>query len=397
MLGIGMTHVREAVRSLYATKQRSVLALIGIMIGIGSVVAVVSVGMSAKTQVLEQFRELGTEMLGIQKIGSGSPASHARIRLADATAMARNTQGVAAAAPWIRHIGDVTHAGIKLGKADFLGVTMSFAELNKLKAREGRFISDLDFRQYYCVVGAQIAHDMRSAGPGPLLGEPIKLDGRICTVVGVLQETARGGMRTFDPNRSIFLPITTAQRTFASPEIRTITARMHVDMHYTTVAEAIRAYFSRRAPGIELQVRSSRELIEQMERQMRLFTLLLSAIGSISLFVGGVGIMNVMLVSVTERRNEIGIRRALGARRRDIRNQFLIESMILSLFGGVFGIALGGGAALAICNYSGWTFELSPVIAALGFGVASFVGIFFGFYPAWQASRMDPIAALRSV
>jgi putative ABC transport system permease protein len=124
---------------------------------------------------------------------------------------------------------------------------------------------------------------------------------------------------------------------------------------------------------------------------MRMFTLLLGAIGSISLIVGGIGVMNVMLVSVTERRREIGIRRALGARRRDIRNQFLIESVVLSMIGGLLGIVLGVGAAYVICIFTDWTF----LVSALGVGVASAVGIFFGLYPAWQAARLDPIAALR--
>ena len=128
---------------------------------------------------------------------------------------------------------------------------------------------------------------------------------------------------------------------------------------------------------------------------MRLFTLLLAAVGGISLLLGGIGVMNVMLVSVTERRLEIGIRRALGARRRDIQWQFLIESIILSLVGGVFGIALGFGASYVICQFSSWTFQVPAVAVGLGVGVASAVGVFFRFYPAWQAARLDPIAALR--
>ena len=141
---------------------------------------------------------------------------------------------------------------------------------------------------------------------------------------------------------------------------------------------------------------SAEELIERMEKQMKLFTLLLGAVGSISLIVGGVGVMNVMLVSVTERRREIGIRRALGAKRGGIQSQFLIESMILSIIGGIFGIGLGVAASYVIAHFSKWEFLISYPAILLGFGVSSVVGIFFGFYPAHQAARLDPIAALRS-
>ena len=132
-----------------------------------------------------------------------------------------------------------------------------------------------------------------------------------------------------------------------------------------------------------------------MYKQMRLFALLLGTVGGISLLVGGIGVMNIMLVSVTERRLEIGVRRALGARRADIQRQFLIESMILSLLGGVIGIALGVGASYAICRYTGWAFQVSFPAVGLGVGVASGAGVFFGFYPAYQAARLDPVVALR--
>ena len=144
-----------------------------------------------------------------------------------------------------------------------------------------------------------------------------------------------------------------------------------------------------------VRVESAEKLIEQMHKQMRLFTLLLGTVGAISLLVGGIGVMNVMLVSVTERRLEIGIRRALGARRRDIQRQFLTESVILSLLGGAFGIAFGIGASYLISHYNGWTFLVSTPAVGLGVGITGGAGIFFGFYPAWQAARLDPVTTLR--
>ena len=156
----------------------------------------------------------------------------------------------------------------------------------------------------------------------------------------------------------------------------------------------MRDYFRRVAPRVAVRVQSAQKLIEQMQRQMQTFALLLAAIGSISLIMGGVGVMNVMLISVSERRREIGIRRALGARRLDIQSQFLTEAVVLSLVGGVFGLLLGVAGTWGFCRFSQWTFLVDPGAAVSGFVVACAVGVFFGFQPAYQAARLDPIAAL---
>ena len=391
---------KEAVGSLYASKQRSLLALIGIVIGIGSVIAMISIGEIAKAEALRQFQELGTEILniyarpsrerGARRGGSG------RVRLADAMGLAGGAPTIDVAAPWIQRGGEFRYAGRPLGEGELLGVGAAFADLNKLRLEAGRFISDLDGRREYCVVGAGVARAMRAAGARQIVGERLKVSGRLHTIVGVLEGVAARGQRPFDPNRAVFVPIGAAQRTFGQPGIRRVIARMHPGIHYTEATREVEAYFQRKARGVKVSVESARQLIEHMQSQARLFTLLLGAVGSISLIVGGIGVMNVMLVSVTERRREIGIRRALGARRRDIRSQFLIESVILSLLGGGFGIGLGSGTSWGLCFYTGWTFQASPMTMALGVGVASAVGIFFGLYPAHQASRLDPIAALRS-
>ncbi len=393
-------NVKEAVSSLYAAKQRTLLALIGIVIGIGSVIAMISVGEIVKSEALAQFQELGTDILTIRNPDAGGVTSDrqatATIRLADALELPVKTESILAAAPSTHGFGEFVYAGKRVGDGAILGVTASFSDLNKLFLTTGRFISDLDFRRYYCVIGGEIAQAMQRAGARRLVGETIKLAGRLYTVVGVLQNTPGWGMRQFNTDRSVFVPITTAQRAFSEAEIESVIARMQPQVHYMAATEEVQTYFRHKAKGLEVEVESARQLIEQMEKQMQLFTLLLGAIGSISLIVGGVGVMNVMLVSVTERRKEIGIRRALGARRGDIQSQFLMESLILSLIGGLFGVALGIGASYTICHFTDWTFLVSTAAVILGFGVASAVGIFFGFYPAYQAARLDPITALRA-
>ena len=392
------SNVKEAVVSLYASKQRSLLALIGIVIGIGSVIAMLSVGTIAKRQSLERFRELGTDYLTIQvrNLGAGSPGGRSGLPLADAVGLAEGTSSIAGAAPWSQGYGAVVYRGKKVADAPALGVTGTFLGLNRLRLAEGRAISDLDYRRAHCVVGAKVAASLRRAGAQQAVGETIRLQDRVCTVVGALRSAPRFGMQPFDADRAVLIPVSTAERMFPQQGINQMVARMKPEIHHTAATAEVQDYFRRKAPRVAVSVQSAQRLIEQMQRQTQTFALLLAAIGSISLIVGGVGVMNVMLVSVTERRKEIGIRRALGARRFDIQSQFLTESVVLSLIGGVFGIGVGVGGTWAFCHFSGWQFLVDPTATALGFVVSCFVGVFFGLQPAHQAARLDPIAALRS-
>ncbi len=393
MIVLLKANLKEAASSLATARQRSLLALLGIVIGVGSVIAMVSLGVVARGEALRQFQELGTDILTI-RLRRGSPgADPLRVITGDALGLAA-LPAIAAAAPYARSYGQASFAGKSVKDVMLLGATAALADLNKLRVEAGRHISDLDHHRYFCVVGAQVASDMREAGFKRIVGEAIKVDGAVYTVVGVLQRASQG-MRRFDANRSVIIPISTAQRVFRQFEISNVTARMSPETHHVTAVREVGDYFRRTAPGLEIRVRSAEQLIEQMHKQMRLFALLLGSVGGISLLTGGIGVMNVMLVSVSERRLEIGIRRALGARRTDIQSQFLIESLMLSLAGGMVGTAAGIGATWAICQFTGWTFLISASAMGLGVGVASAAGVFFGFYPALQASRLDPVAALR--
>ena len=388
------SNVTEAVSSLYAGRLRTLFALLGIVIGIGSVIAMVSVGEVYKNESIKRFKELGTDILNIRKLRSRDRDSSAAIRLEDVRNLPEEESSIIASAAWINDSGIFVHAGKEVGRGNVLGVTASFLELRKLEVAEGRFISDLDFRRSYCVIGDDIARAMRQAGAGPLVGRSLKVKGRVYTVVGVLHRTTATLGR--NPNASVFVPLTTAQRAFGRPEIRDVIARMGPDVHHRAAATDVQSYFRRKSGSLRLRVVSAKQLIEQIQQQTQLIALLLAAVGSISLIVGGVGVMNVMLVSVSQRRQEIGIRRALGARRKDIQVQFLTESIILSLLGGWFGIILGIGGAYVICRYTGWAFSVSTTGVVLGVGVSAGVGIFFGLYPAYHAARLDPITALRA-
>ena len=190
-------------------------------------------------------------------------------------------------------------------------------------------------------------------------------------------------------------PITTARRVLPEETIKLIVARAQAGVHHEQAVRDVSAWFKERAPDVELDVNSAKELIRQMESQLGLMTMLLGALGSISLIVGGIGVMNIMLVTVSERRTEIGIRRALGARRGDIQGQFLLEAIMLAALGGVFGVAAGIAVTWGVCQYTEWEFFVSTTPIAVGLGVSSTVGLFFGFQPAHQAARLDPIIALQ--
>lgn len=399
------SNLKEAVRSLMSAKQRTILALIGIVIGIGSVIAMVSVGKIVQEESLRQFREMGTDILTIEKeFGdpSGKPGGSAkgggvsRLRLGDVLAIPAGCPGITTVAPFVRGSGDAAYNGKKLERAGLLGVTETFSAINKLKIREGRFLSDLDEQSRYCVIGSRVASELLRLGARQTIGEKIRVGDNLFTVIGVTTDMPEGGMRRFEPNDTIYLHITTGLRLFSTAEITTITAHVRAGVANNAARDQVMAYFATHVKGVAVKVTSPEEVIAQMEKQMQMFTLLLGAIGSISLIVGGVGVMNVMLVSVTERRREIGIRRALGAKRGDIKGQFLIESVILSLVGGFLGILFGVGASRLIAHFAHWQFVLSFGAILLGVGVSNAVGIFFGYYPARQASLLDPIVALKS-
>jgi putative ABC transport system permease protein len=245
------------------------------------------------------------------------------------------------------------------------------------------------------VIGSGLRTSFGS-GPEPGVGDALRIGDYIFTIIGVLQPAPHNPMVPVSLNESVYVPLASRRRLLSRPDIGMLIARMAPGVHHLVAQREVEAYFRPRLRGELPEIRSAEQLIEGMESQMQLYTLLLAAIGSISLIVGGVGVMNVMLVTVTERHREIGVRLAIGARQRDIRRLFLTESMLLSLFGGALGTLLGVGASAAVASYSGWLFVLSPTAIPLGAGVSAAVGIFFGFYPAHQASRLDPIACLRA-
>ena len=390
-------NARQAVDSLTRARLRSILGLIGIMIGISSVIAMVSLGEIARGQARKQFETLGTDILLIRPpIGgrvAGEIPTAAAIRMADAL------PSIAEAAPRISGNEQFRHGGKVVGQGSVQAVTIAFASVNRLSLQTGRFVSQLDADRRFCVVGADVADKMRKGGAQRVVGETLEVGPLLFTIVGVLEsrvETYALPLHV-DADRSIFIPIGAAPRVARDPKVDVVVARSADGVDHRTAVADTKSYFESHVPGLNLEIVAAEELIAQMETQMGIFTLLLGAVGSISLIVGGIGIMNIMLVSVAERRREIAIRRALGARRRDIQSQFLIESVILTLVGGLFGVVLGLVATWVIGRFFlGWEFMVSGTSVASGLATAVAAGVFFGFQPARQAARLDPIAGLQS-
>lgn len=385
-------NITEAFRSLASAKQRTILALVGIVIGIGSVIGMVSIGAIVENQALNQFRDMGVDIARIRKKGSDKAAE---MTLKDILDLKKHVPAVLEVAPFLSRGSDYGSGNRKLDMVQ-MGVTESFFNLNKIRASEGRLITDLDEYRHFCVIGKETSDFLKSHGTTDIIGSQFPLGNRIFTIAGIFETVPEGGLIPYGINRSAITHITTAGRSFQDQTLNEFMARLDGKKSTMESKAEIEDYFRKTARGLQVSVDTAEELIAGMKKQLHLFSLLLGAIGSIALIVGGIGVMNVMLISVTERRREIGLRRALGAQQVDIQTQFIIESVSLCLLGGIIGILLGITVSFIFAVISKWEFLISYGAIALGFGVAAAVGIFFGYYPARSAAKLDPIRALRS-
>lgn len=392
------TNLVEALRSLGASRQRSALALLGIVIGIGSVIAMISIARMVSEEALSQLRAMGTDMMVVTRAFSFSEdnaGQSAEIRLSHLSGLRAYTPGIRLAAPVIASNGDLVLGGNSTSSS-LVGVTADYFRVMKLKPQYGRLLTPLDRGQPHVVLGPNIFRDLGLSTSPEMIGRQVLIQNRYYRLVGILASGERNQLSSIDPYSTVLVPVDVVAHLKGDDALSSIALRIQPDLKPTDLAARISNYFALRVSGLQVSIRTAEQLLTQMEKQMQLFTILLAAVGSISLVVGGVGVMNVMLVSVTERKKEIGIRRALGARPADIRNQFMIESVILALLGGLIGILLGLGVSALIAQIQNWQVVISPGAIGLGFGVAAAVGIFFGSWPAIQAARLDPIQALRS-
>jgi putative ABC transport system permease protein len=402
--------VRIALRALAANKLRSALTMLGIIIGAAAVIVMTAVGAGAQARVAEQIQSLGSNLLLI--VSGGTTAGGARTGLGsaltisedDAAAIAREVPGTTTAAV-LRGVVQAI-AGNQNWSTVVFGTTQDYLAIREWKLAAGRFYDAADQAgaAKVCLIGRTVARQL--FGDANPVGESIRIRRVPFTVIGLLESKGQTMLGT-DQDDTILMPIETARsRVIGTPNLA---KQKSVGAIWVQVAEGgdmkaaeeqVRALLRQRhriQPGQpdDFSVRNLEDIASAQEASGRTLAILLAAIASVSLVVGGIGIMNIMLVSVTERTREIGLRMAVGARTRDILGQFLVEAATLSLLGGLIGIALGVAASLAIAEFADWRIQLSLPSAFLAAAFAFATGVFFGYYPARKAARLDPVEALR--
>ena len=394
-----------AAESILANRMRTLLTMLGIIIGVGAVIVMVAVGEGAQSKIREQIEGLGTNLLvitpGSSSAGgvSGGAGSFNRLRVEDSEKLAREAILLSGASPMIMTFTQAI-GGTGNWRTMINGVASNYPMIRDWPVEDGSFFQESDLRSMrkVAVIGKTVADNLFPDGDA--VGQRIQLRSVPFQIVGVLApkgQTAEGR----DQDDVIIAPYTTVQTRLSGRSfIPQIIASTFSPSDIQAATEEIRGIM-RESHGLadweedDFTVRNQTELADAAQGTTEVMTILLASIAGISLLVGGIGIMNIMLVSVTERTKEIGIRMAVGARRGDVLTQFLIESVVMSLAGGLVGVALGFTGARVIAELTGWSTLIQPETVARALGFSATVGIFFGFYPARKAALLDPIDALR--
>jgi putative ABC transport system permease protein len=403
-----LASLRIALKALMVNKMRSALTMLGIIIGVGAVIAMIAVGSGAKKRIADQIASMGSNILivlsgsstsGGIRFGTGTVPT---LTMDDGKAILTEISGVKAVAPNLSGIAQVVF-GNQNWSTVIYGTTPDMLEIREWSLTSGRVFTqqDLDGTTKVCLLGKTVVDNL-FGGIDPI-GQIVRIKKIPFTVIGTLAPKGQSTWGT-DQDDIIFVPLTTAQKRLFGMQfpgmVRVITVQAREPEMMKSVEEQITELLRQRhriQPGQEndFSVRNLTEVASSAEESARVMSLLLGAIASISLIVGGIGIMNIMLVSVTERTREIGIRMAVGAKGRDILLQFLIESLVLSLIGGTIGIGVGVTGTLILSRFTQWPILFSIEAILLAFLFSGSVGVFFGFYPARKASLLNPIEALR--
>ncbi|MFP4622671.1 MAG: ABC transporter permease [Gemmatimonadota bacterium] len=395
--------LKVALESIRVNKLRSFLTMLGIIIGIGAVITMVALGEGAQRQVEERLQGLGTNVLTVRPgrhMFGGVDRGSTRLTTDDAEALRLAGPQVKRVSPELERRQQVEY-GRANANLSVVGVWPEYFPIQNVQLAVGRLFTagEERGRRRLAVIGSAVGERMQLGSSAELVGQNILVRGIPFEVIGVLEE--KGSQGWDNPDERLYIPLSTAQfRVIGSEYVRSISVQASsardMDAAIAEIDRLLRREH-RIPPGedADFSVRNMASLMTTFQETTQTFTFLLAGIAAISLLVGGIGIMNIMLVSVTERTREIGIRKVLGARRRHILLQFLIESVVLCVAGGILGTLFGWGGATLLRNTAGWETAVAPEAVVLAFGFAALVGIFFGLWPARRAALLDPIESLR--
>ncbi len=396
--------MRVALGSLRANPMRSMLTMLGVIIGVAAVITMVALGTGAQSAIESRISALGTNVLTVrQGFGRGSSGARARserLSIEDAREIQLKSRTITDVVPIYERETQIEYGNVNLSSR-VVGTWANWADVNSWEIGQGRFMTqaEADGRRRVAVLGSELSSQLFPTSIDPV-GSQIRIRGIQCEVIGVFKEKGSGTGYS-NPDEQAWSPLSTSQwRVFGTNRLSNIQVKVANDNLITAAMAEIETIIRREhrlRPDVEsdFQISSQTQFLEVLQESQQTFTMLLAGIAAVSLLVGGIGIMNIMLVSVTERTREIGIRKAIGATRGSVQLQFLIEAVVLSCLGGAMGIALAWVAADQLSTSFGWTMVIPPDAVVMSFGFAALIGIVFGFYPAVRASRLDPIEALR--
>ena len=392
-----MSYIRQSIQHMMHAKLRSFLAMLGIIVGTAAVVTLLSTSELATDHALAQFKSLGTNILSMQiyKNGQADHAHMNRLSMQNVRAIAHATPELMKVAPYSTSYMHAVVGGMSTS-VTVVGADAGLRSLLHLQLSRGRFIHRLDKGRLFAVIGSDLAKELNAAGVHRVVGRQIQVGNGYVTVIGVLKPFLSSFFFYADVNKGMVVPLGGSFIMNAHAKISHLLLQFSPGASVSRLRQQLQRQVHHIVPGMQIYFQSPQRIIALVAKQRASFTILLGFIGVIALLVGGIGVMNIMLVSVMERRQEIGIRMAVGARRRDISLLFLAESVGLTMVGGMAGIVIGVGLTWFVGYIAHWAYHFYVLPVFLGWFVSVCTGVCAGFYPAFRAARLNPIDSLHS-